>query len=67
MLPHSHVLFPVHVLCVCVRARALHAWMPRVGEARALIEKSLGRPIADVFETFDDTPLGVASIGQAHR
>jgi hypothetical protein len=37
------------------------------GEARAILERSLGRPISEVFSHWDDTPLGIASIGQAHR
>ncbi len=37
------------------------------GQARKIIEESLGRPLSEVFASFDDTPLGVASIGEAHR
>jgi ubiquinone biosynthesis protein len=35
-------------------------------EARAIVELSYGRPVADVFETFDETPLAAASIAQVH-
>lgn len=35
-------------------------------EVRAIVEKSLGKKIEDVFEYFDDEALGAASIGQAH-
>src|SRR5690606_31807588 len=35
-------------------------------QARAAIERSLGRPIAAAFETFDDVPLASASIAQVH-
>ena len=31
------------------------------------VERDLGRPIADVFETFDETPVATASIAQVHR
>jgi ubiquinone biosynthesis protein len=35
-------------------------------QARALIEKSWGRPIEDVLDAFDETPLASASIAQVH-
>ena len=35
-------------------------------EIIAIIESEFGCPIHEVFKTFDETPLGAASIGQAH-
>src|SRR5690606_8796367 len=32
----------------------------------AVIEEELGRPINEVFDNFDPTPIGSASIGQVH-
>lgn len=37
------------------------------GEAEAIVEKSLGKPLRQVFSEFDPVPCGSASIGQVHR
>ena len=34
---------------------------------REVISHGLGRPVEELFGTFDDTPLATASIGQTHR
>jgi len=36
-------------------------------QVRPLVEDELGRPVEEVFSTFDFEPLAAASIGQAHR
>ena len=37
------------------------------GEARAVLERSLGRPLEEVFSYWEEDPMGAASIGQVHR
>ena len=39
----------------------------REGEWRHIFETSTGRKMVDVFEWWDDLPLGIASIGEVHR
>jgi ubiquinone biosynthesis protein len=36
-------------------------------DAKQIVEEELKRPIEEIFERFDEEPLGAASIGQAHR
>lgn len=40
--------------------------MPK-GQAIEVIERSFGKPISEIFETFEEEPFAAASIGQVHR
>lgn len=38
-----------------------------VAIARGIVEEELGKPVSEVFSSFEDVPIGAASFGQIHR
>ncbi|KAM9577826.1 LOW QUALITY PROTEIN: aarF domain-containing protein kinase 1-like [Trichechus inunguis] len=49
--------------------KVLHSQAPQssMQEVRQVIREDLGKEIHDLFVSFDDTPLGAASLAQAHK
>lgn len=65
IIASSGALFPDPL--VAAARRCLDAVPSFPGElARAAVAEDLGRPVAEVFASFDDEPLSAASIGQVH-
>ena len=53
--------------CEALGALRSNARPLSIDEVKAQIESELGKPVDELFETFDETPLGSASIAQVHR
>jgi predicted unusual protein kinase regulating ubiquinone biosynthesis (AarF/ABC1/UbiB family) len=65
LIASSPGVFPLPLADACLRC--LDEVPPFDGATvRRLVEEDLGRPPAELFESFDDNPLSAASIGQVH-
>lgn len=65
--PHKRIL--VDMLCFSLDfcAKFTVPSLPLPFCNRGLVEESLGQPVDTMFRSFEDRPLGAASIGQVHR
>ena len=66
VLSVRHDLFPPDVIAELAKLQDRVPPFPG-DQARALIERELGRPIAELYAEFDATPFAAASIAQVHH
>lgn len=66
MLSVRHDLFPPDVIAELAKLQDRVPPFPG-DQARALVERELGRPIAEIYAEFDATPFAAASIAQVHH
>ncbi|MDY6456300.1 ABC1 kinase family protein [Acinetobacter faecalis] len=59
-------IFPPEVARAISKLQRQAPAMPFV-EIKAQIEKELGKPLDQIFKSFDETPFAAASIGQVHK
>nr|WP_245677621.1 AarF/ABC1/UbiB kinase family protein [Nocardia acidivorans] len=65
LIASSPGAFPRELADACLRCLDDMAPFPSA-DARAIIEGDLGKPISELFCSFDDEPLSAASIAQVH-
>lgn len=59
-------IFPPEVARAISKLQRQAPAMP-FAEIKAQIEKELGKPLNQIFKSFDETPFAAASIGQVHK
>nr|WP_297621573.1 AarF/ABC1/UbiB kinase family protein [Nocardia sp.] len=65
LIASSPGAFPRELADACLRCLDDMAPFPSAN-ARAIIEADLGKPISELFQSFEDEPLSAASIAQVH-
>ncbi|WP_083874693.1 ABC1 kinase family protein [Nocardia paucivorans] len=65
LIASSSGAFPRELSDACLRCLDDMPPFP-AAQARRIIEQDLGRSIADLFRSFEDTPLSAASVAQVH-
>ncbi|MFE6861356.1 ABC1 kinase family protein [Nocardia sp. NPDC057668] len=65
LIASSPGAFPRELADACLRCLDDMAPFPSA-DARAIIESELGKPISELFQSFEDEPLSAASIAQVH-
>lgn len=65
LIASSPGAFPPELADACLRCLDDVPPFPAV-DARNIVEADLGRPIAELFRAFEDTPLSAASVAQVH-
>jgi predicted unusual protein kinase regulating ubiquinone biosynthesis (AarF/ABC1/UbiB family) len=59
-------IFPPEVAKAIAKLQRQAPPMP-FSDIKAQVEKELGKPILEIFKSFDEVPFAAASIGQGHR
>lgn len=59
-------IFPPEVAKAISKLQRQAPPMP-FADIKAQVEKELGKPLAQIFKSFDETPFAAASIGQVHK
>ncbi|GAB4586859.1 AarF/UbiB family protein [Nocardia sp. IFM 10818] len=65
LIASSPKAFPKELADACLRCLDDVPPFPAT-DARAIVEADLGKPISELFRSFDDEPLSAASIAQVH-